>query len=66
MTFFSRGDAEQSKITDAVYAVIGTHDGLVLGDGKLTNETGLDAKSILAALELLESEGKIKLVRTSR
>jgi hypothetical protein len=61
MGFYTRHNAEQSKLTDEVYAVILRHEGLVLGKGLLTKETKQDARSILAALELLAEEGKIKL-----
>jgi hypothetical protein len=48
MAFFSRHDAAQSGITDKVHAVIDRHGGTVLGDGLLTKETNLDARSIRA------------------
>jgi hypothetical protein len=35
------------------------HGSVVLGEGLLTKETQLDERSIAAALELLEKEGKI-------
>ena len=59
MTFFSRENAEQSRITDRVHEVIVRHGSVVLGEGLLTKETQLDERSIAAALELLEKEGKI-------
>jgi hypothetical protein len=61
MGFYSRQNAEQSRLTDEVYAVIERHHGVVLGDGRLTKETKQDARSILAAIELLVEEEKIRI-----
>jgi hypothetical protein len=61
MGFYTRQNTEQSKLTDEVYAVILRHQGVVLGKGLLSEETKQDARSILAALELLAEEGKIRL-----
>ena len=61
MGFYSRQNAEQSRLTDEVYAVILRHNGVVLGDGRLTKETKQDARSILAAIELLAEEEKIRI-----
>jgi hypothetical protein len=66
MGFYSRQDAEQSRLTDEVYAVIQRYDGLVLGDGRRTTETNQDARSILAALDLLAEEGKIRIETTPK
>jgi hypothetical protein len=63
---FSRSNAEQSRITDQVWAVVERHGGAVLGDGLLTRETDLDARSILAALDLLTKEGKIRITVSPR
>jgi hypothetical protein len=62
MAFFSRQNAEQSRLTDEVYGVIVRHGSVMQGAGVLSKETHLDTRSILAALDLLEEEGKI--VRT--
>jgi hypothetical protein len=62
MAFFSRKNAEQSRITDEVYKVLARHGSVMQGAGVLSKETNLDTRSILAALDLLEEEGKI--VRT--
>jgi putative IMPACT (imprinted ancient) family translation regulator len=61
MGFYSRQNVEQSRLTDEVYAVIQRHDGVVLGDGRLTKETKQEARSILAAIELLAEEKKIRI-----
>jgi hypothetical protein len=37
-------------------------NGIISLKGQLTGETGADSKSVLAALELLLEEGKIRLV----
>jgi hypothetical protein len=62
MGFFSRQNAEQSSITDQVHDVIKRLGTVTQGAGVLSKETNLDARDILAALDLLEEEGKI--VRT--
>jgi hypothetical protein len=62
VTFFSRQDAEESRITDQVHEVIKRHGSVMQGAGVLSKETNLDTRDILAALDLLEEEGKI--VRT--
>ena len=59
VAFFSRVNERQSQLTDELFAVIEHHGSVVLGDGRLTKETSLDARSILAAVELLAEEGKI-------
>jgi hypothetical protein len=59
MTFFNRSSQEHSLIADRVYDAIKKLGNITLGDGKLTAETRLDAKSILASVVLLEQEGKI-------
>ena len=56
---FSRSNPDQSRITDQVYAVIERHGSVMQGAGVLSEETNLDTRSILAALDLLEQEGKI-------
>jgi hypothetical protein len=66
MGFYSRNNEEQSRITDKVYEAIQGCEGVVLGDGHLTAETELDARSIYAALELLEAEGKIAITVTPK
>lgn len=63
---FSRNNGEQSRITDQVLAVIEKHGGALLGNGLLTKETELDARSILAALDLLSKEGKVRIVLTRK
>jgi hypothetical protein len=59
MAFFSRSSAEQSRIVDKVQDAIKKLGNVTLGDGKLTAETGLDARSILASVILLDQERKI-------
>ena len=61
--FCSRENAEQSRIVDEVYAVIARHGIVRDRSGVLSAETKLEARDILAALELLLDEGKI--VRTA-
>jgi hypothetical protein len=59
MTFFNRSNAGQSHIADQVYEAIKKLGNVTLGDGKLTAETRLDARSILASVALLDEEQKI-------
>jgi hypothetical protein len=66
MGFYTRQNAEQSRLTDEIYEVIKRHNGMVLGNGLLTKETKQDARSILAALELLAEEGKIRIETTPK
>jgi hypothetical protein len=66
MGFYSRQNAEQSRLTDEVYAVIQRHNSLVLGTGVLTQETEQDQRSILAALDLLVEEGKVTITLTPK
>jgi hypothetical protein len=61
MGFYTRKNAEQSALTDEAYAVVLRHNGVVLGKGLLAEETRQDARSVLAALELLAKEGKIRI-----
>lgn len=61
MSFYSRCNREQSEQTDRVYVVISKIRSVTLGDGTLTRETQSDARSILAAIELLLEEGKIRI-----
>jgi hypothetical protein len=63
---YSRQSAEESHLCDEVYAVIEHHGVVVLGDGRLTYETKQDTHSILAALALLEAEGKITVTRNPK
>jgi hypothetical protein len=65
MGFYSRNNEEQSRLTDEVYAAIQRCKGVVLGDGHLSAETKQEPRSIYAALELLEEEGKITITVTS-
>jgi hypothetical protein len=64
MGFYSRNNEEQSRLTDEVYAAIQRCKGMVLGDGHLSAETKQEPRSIYAALELLEEEGKITIAVT--
>jgi hypothetical protein len=66
MGFYSRNNEEQSRLTDEVYAAIQRCKGPVLGDGHLSAETKQNPRSIYAALELLEEEGKITIALTSK
>lgn len=66
MGFYSRNNEEQSRLTDEVYKAIRRCKGVVLGDGHLSAETKQDPRSIYAALELLEAEGKITISVTSK
>jgi hypothetical protein len=59
--FYSRQNAEQSRLTDEVYAVIQRYKSVDL-NGRLTEETKQGARSILAALDLLVEEGKIEII----
>jgi hypothetical protein len=59
MTFFNRSNQEHSRIADQVYDAIKKLGNVTLGDGKLTAETRLDGRSILASVVLLEQERKI-------
>jgi hypothetical protein len=63
---YSRQSAEESNLSDEVYAVIEHHRVVVLGDGRLTYETKQDTRSILAALALLEEERKITITRNPK
>jgi hypothetical protein len=56
---FSRRNPEHSQMTDQVHAVIKRHGTVLQGAGVLSTETNLDVRDILAALDLLEEEGKI-------
>jgi hypothetical protein len=62
MTFFSRQNAKQSRITDQVHDVIKRLGPVTQGAGVLSKETNLNVRDIWADLDLLEEEGKI--VRT--
>lgn len=66
MGLYSRQNAEQSRLTDEVYAVIRRHNSLVLGTGVLTKEIKQDQRSILAALDLLVEEAKITITVTPK
>ena len=66
MTLFSRWNAEQSKITDQVHEAIIRLGIVTQGARVLSNETNLDTRDILAALELLEEEGRITLSITPK
>lgn len=66
MGFYSRAVKEQSRLTDEVYEAIARLGRVVLGDGRLTKETHQDGRSILAALELLAEEGKIRIEGTPK
>ena len=56
---FSRSNRDHSRIIDQVYAVIERHGSVMQGAGVLSEETNLDTRPILAALDLLEQEGKV-------
>jgi len=66
LTLFSRWNAEQSKITDQVHEAIIRLGIVTQGARVLSNETNLDTRDILAALELLEEEGRITLSITPK
>jgi hypothetical protein len=62
MAFFNRSNKEQSNVADKVLEAIKKLGNVTLGDGKLTKETGLDARTILASIALLEEEQKIRVI----
>ena len=63
MTHYSRNNAEQVAHADAVYAAMKKFPrGKPLPKGALHENTGLELRSIIAALELLIAEGKVELV----
>jgi hypothetical protein len=65
MAHHSRTNRDHSELADKVLAIMKRDvgpDGVVSLTGQLTRETGSDLKSVLAALELLHEEGKIRWV----
>ena len=65
MAHYSRTNKDHSELADKVFAIMKRDagaDSVVSLTGQLTRETGKDLKSILAALELLHEEGKIRWV----
>lgn len=65
MGHYSRTNKNDSELTDRVFAIMQRDagpNGIISLKGQLTGETGADSKSVLAALELLLEEGKIRLV----
>jgi transcription initiation factor IIE alpha subunit len=66
MTYYSRLNMEQSDQADKVYEVIKKHGSMILGDGTLLKETGLDVHSVLAVIELLSEEGKVIVTMTPK
>jgi hypothetical protein len=65
MAHYSRTNKDHSELADRVFAIMQRDagaDGVVSLKGQLTRETGMDLKSVLAALELLYEEGKIRWV----
>lgn len=60
------GRSEGVKQADKIYDVIQRHGGTVLGDGLLTKETNLDARTILAALDVLAEQGRIRITMTPK
>jgi hypothetical protein len=65
MAHFSRTNANHSELADRVFAIMqrdAGSDGVVSLKGHLTRETGSDLKSVLAALELLFEERKIRWI----
>jgi hypothetical protein len=66
MPYYSRLNMGQSDQANKVHEVIKKHGTLTLGDGTLTKETGLDCRSILAAIELLSEEGKLVVTMTPK
>jgi hypothetical protein len=66
MTFFNRQNAAQSHLADKVHEAIRKLGSVTLGDGKLTGETKLDARSILASVLLLSEKRKIEMTTTPK